>query len=168
MATQSANVTLALGASPIMATAPQEMEDLAQVCGALLINIGTLRAESHDGMLKAGLCLGLKLSSNETHLMPGCYANANRKPIVFDPVGVGASTFRKETVKGWNSNIGCDMALNRVSAELLNTWQATVIKGNAGELAALSGSTEASVPILFDLQLHHNREHRSKLKEWTV
>jgi thiamine-phosphate diphosphorylase/hydroxyethylthiazole kinase len=28
-------------------------------------------------------------------------------------------------------------------SELLDSWQATVIKGNAGELAALAGSTEA-------------------------
>ena len=30
----------------------------------------------------------------------GHFANANRKPIVFDPVGMGATSYRKETVKG--------------------------------------------------------------------
>lgn len=50
--TQSANVTLALGASPIMATAPQEMEDLSKVIGALLVNFGTIADLS--GMLLAG------------------------------------------------------------------------------------------------------------------
>ena len=49
---QSANVTLALGASPIMATAPEEMEDLSKVSGALLVNFGTI--SDKNGMLEAG------------------------------------------------------------------------------------------------------------------
>lgn len=52
--TQSANATLALGASPIMATAPEEMEDLARASGALLVNMGTLKPEEKDAMSKAG------------------------------------------------------------------------------------------------------------------
>lgn len=50
--TQSANVTLALGASPIMATAAREMEDLSKVSGALLVNFGTIADKA--GMLEAG------------------------------------------------------------------------------------------------------------------
>lgn len=103
---QSANATLALGASPIMATTPEEMEDLSRVLGALLINFGTVTD-------KAGMILA------------GKYANRERKPIVFDPVGVGATQFRRKT-----------------AAYLLNTWQASVIKGNAGELGALAESQE--------------------------
>ncbi|KAF7983776.1 hypothetical protein HWV62_18984 [Athelia sp. TMB] len=106
VANQSANATLALGASPIMATAPEEMEDLSHVIGSLLINFGTIKDK--EGMLLAG------------H-----HANLNKKPVVFDPVGVGASRFRQTTAD-----------------ELLNTWQASVIKGNAGELAALAKSNE--------------------------
>lgn len=108
VATQSANVTLAVGASPIMATELQEMEDLSWISDALLVNIGTMRSETKESMLKAGY-----------------FGNAFKKPVVFDPVGVGASAFRKETVK-----------------DLLNTWQASVIKGNAAELAALASSPE--------------------------
>ncbi|KAJ7725857.1 thiamine biosynthetic bifunctional enzyme Thi4 [Mycena maculata] len=107
---QSANITLAVGASPIMATAPEEMADLAELSDSLLVNIGTLRADSMQGMLKGGYS-----------------ANAGRKPVVLDPVGVGASEFRKASVK-----------------ELLDIWQPTVIKGNAGELAALAGSIEVA------------------------
>ncbi|KAE9411580.1 TMP-TENI-domain-containing protein [Gymnopus androsaceus JB14] len=105
---QSANATIALGASPIMATTVQEMEDLAKIHGALLVNIGTLVPTAYEGMMAAGT-----------------FANARRKPVVFDPVGVGASEFRKKAVGG-----------------LLNTWQSSVIKGNAAELAALAGSNE--------------------------
>ncbi|PIL34226.1 hypothetical protein GSI_03937 [Ganoderma sinense ZZ0214-1] len=104
--TQSANATIALGASPIMATAPEEMEDLSAVAGSLLVNFGTI--QNLDGMLAAGFNY-----------------NLNRKPVVFDPVGVGATTYRRTS-----------------AAALLNAWQATVIKGNSGELAALANSTE--------------------------
>lgn len=106
VANQSANATLALGASPIMATAPKEMYDLSRVLSALLVNFGTVT--NVEGMLLAGQ-----------------FANETKKPVVFDPVGVGATEFRRT-----------------VAAELLNTWQASVIKGNAGELAALAGSEE--------------------------
>ncbi|KAJ4483479.1 thiamine biosynthetic bifunctional enzyme Thi4 [Lentinula aciculospora] len=106
--TQSANATIALGASPIMATTAQEMEDISRINEALLVNIGTLVSTAYEGMVLAGSC-----------------ANAQKKPVVFDPVGVGASRFRKGAVN-----------------TLLNTWQASVIKGNAGELAALAGSNE--------------------------
>lgn len=103
---QSANVTLALGASPIMATASEEMEDLSRVLGALLINFGTVTDK--EGMMLAGK-----------------YANRESKPVVFDPVGVGATHFRRRT-----------------AAHLLDNWQASVIKGNAAELAALAESEE--------------------------
>ncbi|TFY68790.1 hypothetical protein EVJ58_g794 [Rhodofomes roseus] len=103
---QSANATLALGASPIMASSAKEMEDLSKVTGGLLVNFGTI--QDLDGMLAAGR-----------------FANVNRRPIVFDPVGVGATRYRQTSAD-----------------TLLNTWQATVIKGNAGELSAIAKSTE--------------------------
>lgn len=103
---QSANATLALGASPIMATASEEMHDLSRIPGGLLINFGTIT--NKGGMILAGQ-----------------YANEAQKPVVFDPVGVGATQFRKTT-----------------ASELLNAWQASVIKGNAGEMASLSNSNE--------------------------
>ncbi|KAF8552510.1 Hydroxyethylthiazole kinase [Imleria badia] len=106
VANQSANATLALGASPIMASALEEMYDLSCVLGALLVNFGTV-------------------TDKESMLAAGRFANDAKKPVVFDPVGVGATEFRR-----------------KIAAELLNTWQASVIKGNAGELAALANSEE--------------------------
>ncbi|KAH9083751.1 thiamine biosynthetic bifunctional enzyme [Lactarius deliciosus] len=104
--TQSANVTLALGGSPIMAEAEVEQADLARMPGGLLINFGTI--DALDGMLAAG-----------------SHANQNGKPVVFDPVGVGATSFRRAT-----------------AAKLLDAWQPTVIKGNAAEIGALAASNE--------------------------
>ncbi|KNZ76685.1 putative thiamine biosynthetic bifunctional enzyme [Termitomyces sp. J132] len=108
VATQSANITLSLGGSPIMASEPQEMEDLGHISSALLINIGTMRSDGKESMSKAGY-----------------FANINKKPVIFDPVGIGASAFRRDTAR-----------------DLLNVFQASVIKGNAGELAALAGTQE--------------------------
>ena len=52
--TQSANVALALKASPLMSSNALEMEDLARISGALLVDYGTLG--ELDGMLLAGKC----------------------------------------------------------------------------------------------------------------
>ena len=66
-----------------MAEGIEEQADLARIPGGLLINYGTM--ESLDGMLAAGL-----------------YANQNSKPVVFDPVGVGATAFRRTTAASEN------------------------------------------------------------------
>ena len=49
---QSANITLAVGGSPLMAMAPEEMEDVSKICSALLVNFGTVG--DTRGMFKAG------------------------------------------------------------------------------------------------------------------
>lgn len=61
-----------------MAAAAQEQEELARIPGGLLVNFGTV--EDMDGMLASGF-----------------HANLNRKPVVFDPVGVGATKYRQNS-----------------------------------------------------------------------
>ena len=78
----TANGLLALGASPIMADEVSEMADMAAICSALLINIGTLRRQTVEAMLTAGKA-----------------ANARGIPVVFDPVGAAATQFRRDTVE---------------------------------------------------------------------
>ena len=41
----TANALLAMGASPVMAHAPNEVEDMVALAGALVLNIGTLSEE---------------------------------------------------------------------------------------------------------------------------
>lgn len=72
-----AAVTLALGASPVMASAPEEVEEMVAAAGALALNIGTPTVQSVEAMLLAGR-----------------RANAAAIPVVLDPVGVGATAFR--------------------------------------------------------------------------
>jgi hydroxyethylthiazole kinase len=76
-----ANVTLALGASPIMTRAPEEVEEMAAQAGAVVLNTGTLTVDSVGVMILAGR-----------------RANARGIPVVLDPVGVGGTTFRTEQV----------------------------------------------------------------------
>lgn len=76
----NANVLLAVGASPIMAHAQEELEDLVKIINALVLNIGTLDKHMIASMNVAG-----------------DFANKYKKPVVLDPVGAGASRLRTET-----------------------------------------------------------------------
>jgi hydroxyethylthiazole kinase len=78
----TANALLAMGASPVMAHAQNEVEDMASFAGALVINIGTLEDEWIASMLKAGK----KASELNT-------------PIILDPVGSGATALRTNAAK---------------------------------------------------------------------
>jgi hydroxyethylthiazole kinase len=78
---ETANATLAVGGQPVMAHAPEEVEEMVGFAGALVINIGTLSAHWVDAMLLAGRA-----------------ANARGIPVVLDPVGAGATRYRTETV----------------------------------------------------------------------
>ena len=75
----TANALLAIGASPIMAHAEEEMEELAAIVGALVLNIGTLSTPWVQSMLKAGRA-----------------ARARNIPVILDPVGAGASKLRTD------------------------------------------------------------------------
>ena len=72
---ETANATLALGALPVMAHALQEVEEMASVASALVLNIGTLSDEWVEAMVVAGQA-----------------ANRAGVPVVLDPVGAGATT----------------------------------------------------------------------------
>jgi hydroxyethylthiazole kinase len=78
----TANALLACGASPVMAHAENEVEDMAAFAGALVLNIGTLTDAWVASMLKAG--------RKATEL---------GKPIVLDPVGAGATALRTQAAK---------------------------------------------------------------------
>lgn len=108
----TANAVLALGASPVMAHATDEMADMVAltktVGGALVINIGTLSAAWIDGMTAAMTA-----------------ARQHGVPIVFDPVGAGATPYRTQTC-----------------TELLTRNPPTIIRGNAAEIMALHDASQ--------------------------
>ena len=79
---ETANVTLAIGALPVMAHALEEVEEMASHAGALVLNIGTLSQEWVDAMVLAGKAAG-----------------RGGVPVVLDPVGVGATSLRTESAR---------------------------------------------------------------------
>jgi len=76
-----ANITLEIGASPVMADAIEEAADIAAIAQSIVLNTGTLNERTVSSMIAAGKA-----------------ANAKGIPIVLDPVGAGASKFRNDTV----------------------------------------------------------------------
>ena len=100
-----ANGLLALGASPVMADAIEEAADIAAVSSATVLNIGTLKQDTVEAIILAG-------KSAAKHGIP----------VVLDPVGVGATAFRKQSV-----------------SRILKEVDVTLIRCNAGEIAAIAG-----------------------------
>jgi hydroxyethylthiazole kinase len=76
----TANALLAAGASPVMAHAIEEVEEMVGIARSLVINIGTLSSAWISSMEKAALA-----------------AKKRGIPIVLDPVGAGATKLRTDT-----------------------------------------------------------------------
>jgi hydroxyethylthiazole kinase len=106
----TANALLAIGASPVMAHAPQEVEEMVGIAQALVLNIGTLSETWIDAMLMAGRA-----------------AKRRGIPIVLDPVGAGATSYRTTTAR-------------RLLAEIAPT----IVRGNASEIRALCSDGAAT------------------------
>ena len=99
-----ANVCLAIGGSPIMADAIEEASDITAISSSLVINMGTLNERTVASMIAAGI-----------------KANEVGTPVVFDPVGAGASAFRNET-----------------ALLLLDKVKFSIIRGNLSEIRFLT------------------------------
>lgn len=102
----SANVVLAVGGSPIMANDPAEVFEVAAMAKALVLNIGTPNNNNFRSMLLAGK-----------------KAKEMKVPVIFDPVGAGATSFRKE-----------------MCSKLLADVKPDVIKGNISEIMYLAST----------------------------
>ena len=101
-----AQIVKTLGASPVMAHAPEEVADMTRIASALVLNIGTLTVDFVEAMKTAA-------------------ASANQKgiPVILDVCGAGATELRDRKV-----------------SELLDQVNINVIKGNASEIARVSGA----------------------------
>lgn len=99
----TANALLAVGASPVMAHSLDEVAEMAGIASSLVINIGTLDAEWVKAMLIAGK------TALDKHI-----------PVVFDPVGAGATLYRSE-----------------VCTQIIEECKPSVIRGNASEIISL-------------------------------
>lgn len=97
-----ANALLAIGASPTMAHHTDEMEEMQSRCDALVCNLGA--TENYDAMLIAA-----RQAAQYGH------------PMIIDPVGCGASTFRRMFFR-----------------KLVTTCTPICIRGNYAEITALA------------------------------
>lgn len=103
-----ANITLAIGASPVMAEDIGEVEEMVAFAGSLVLNMGTLNSRTIESMLVAG---------RKAHQLG--------IPVIFDPVGVGATTLRTVTAE-----------------KIIREVRPTVIRGNMSEIKIIAGFQE--------------------------
>jgi len=78
----SANILLAIGASPVMAHCRAEVEEMTSMAGALVLNIGTIQEDWLESMICAAKT-----------------ANSVGIPVILDPVGAGATRLRTDAIK---------------------------------------------------------------------
>lgn len=140
-----ANLVLACGASPIMAEDPEEVEEIARICDAVVLNLGMPSSRKLEALLRSGKA-----------------ANRAERPVIFDPVGVGTSRMRKEAafdllrnikmtvirgnaseirtlVKGTRTSRGVDVDASLADdAETL----AMCLAAHTGAVVAVSGDTD--------------------------
>lgn len=105
-----ANLLLAVGARPIMADDPEEAAQITAGCDGLHLNLGTPSGRTLPALLAAGW-----------------EANRLGHPVVLDPVGVGASDFRR-----------------KMGMELLKSMHFTAIRGNISEIRTLAALHSAA------------------------
>jgi len=98
----TANALLALGASPVMAHAREEVRDMAAIAQALVLNIGTLSPDWVDAM-------GMALAT----------ARSRGTPVVLDPVGAGATPYRNQAIAALLA-IGSPSVLRGNGSEVLS------------------------------------------------
>ena len=96
----TANVTLHVGGSPVMAHSLKEVKDMVKIASCLNLNMGTLEPDWVEAMILAGK-----------------EANSLDTPVVFDPVGNGATPYRTET-----------------ASKIANEVKLSVLRGNGGEI----------------------------------
>ncbi len=106
----TANALLALGASPVMAHAEEEVREMVGLAGALVVNLGTISAP---------WARAARIAMEE--------AEKRKTPVVFDPVGAGATSYRTDTYR-----------------ELVTSFPPSIIRGNASEIMALAGAAAAA------------------------
>ncbi len=128
----SANALLAIGSSPIMSLAAEEMDELVAAASAVVINMGTLNQAWMEAAERAWIC-----------------AKEMNKPVIFDPVGAGATHLRNKTAR-----------------RLVKEYGADVVRGNSSEiLALLTGDLVGKgvdAVTETEVALHHARDRCAK------
>ena len=129
----TANALLACGASPVMAHAPEEVEEMVSLAGALVLNIGTLTPYWIDSMLKAGK------KANELGI-----------PIILDPVGSGATNLRTASAKKLIEELSITVVRGNASEVLSLARQDSMTKG-VDSIHSVEEAVEAALILAKEL-----------------
>lgn len=124
----TANALLAFGASPVMAHAREEVEEMCSIASALVLNIGTLSADWVESMLLAQAT-----------------AHGKKTPIVLDPVGSGATRYRTTTAKKLLSQ---GVSVLRGNGSEIASLAAADVKTRGVDSTLLSGATRRAAQTL--------------------
>jgi len=130
----TANALLAMGASPVMAHAPNEVEEMVSFAGALVLNIGTLTDDWIASMIKAGK----KASKLKT-------------PIILDPVGAGATTLRTSAAKSIIQETRVDVIRGNASEVLSLRHEDSKTKG-VDAIHSVEAATQTAIILANELE----------------
>jgi hydroxyethylthiazole kinase len=131
----TANVLLAIGASPVMAHAKEEVEEMVSISNALVLNIGTLSTDWIDSMVKAGKT-----------------ANRLNIPIILDPVGSGATAFRTETARRLINELSIKVIRGNASEVLSIARRESGTKG-VDSMHGVDEASDAAVALAKELDI---------------
>ncbi len=130
----TANALLACGASPVMAHAAEEVEEMVSLAGALVLNIGTLTPQWVEAMLRAGK-----------------KANALKVPIVLDPVGSGATRLRTDSAKRLARELSIQVVRGNAS-EVLSLAKKEVQTKGVDSLHSVEEAEGAAIALAKELK----------------
>ncbi|HWQ65541.1 MAG TPA: hydroxyethylthiazole kinase [Methanospirillum sp.] len=119
-----ANITLCAGGSPVMAHAREEIEEMVQYAGALVLNIGTLDPAQIEAMILVGKA-----------------AAARGIPIILDPVGAGATALRTDAARRLMNEL--PISVLKGNAGEIGTLAGVDAKVRGVDSAGLSGDPAA-------------------------
>ena len=125
----TANALLACGASPVMAHAEEEVEEMVSLAGALVINIGTLSTPWIESMIKA-----VKR------------ANQLKVPVILDPVGAGATSLRTKTSRRLVEEVSVTVIRGNASEVLSLAEKGSGTKG-VESIHTVEEATDAAVSL---------------------
>ncbi|HNS99343.1 MAG TPA: hydroxyethylthiazole kinase [Polyangiaceae bacterium] len=115
----TANVTLALGAQPVMSHAVQELEEMQGFASALVVNIGTLDDVWIESMLRAARV-----------------ASDKGVPVILDPVGAGATRLRTDVARRILDG-------TKVAVVRGNAGEILAVAGDGGQVRGVDSLAEA-------------------------
>jgi len=131
----TANALLACGASPVMAHAVEEVEEMVSLARALVLNIGTLSLPWIEAMRRAGR------RANELHV-----------PVILDPVGAGATRLRTDSAKRLIEYLSIDVIRGNASEILsLTEEKSGVVTKGVDSVHTVDQVTERAMTLAKEL-----------------